>query len=99
MSDPPSPRTAAMSIQMRAMREHFERLLREQGEQFQQRVDELERRSQNSNDGRLVVMRMRGGVEGDLGKIIYSLRPKLYVALEKKLAYTRAKHGLEFRQT
>ena len=51
MSDPPSPRTAAMLIQMRAMREHFERLLREQAEQFQQRVDELERRSQNSNDG------------------------------------------------
>ena len=51
MSDPPSPRTAAMTIQMRAMREHFERLLREQAEQFQQRVDELERRSQNSNDG------------------------------------------------
>jgi len=40
-----------MSIQMRAMREHFERLLREQAEQFQQRVDELERRYQNSNDG------------------------------------------------
>ena len=44
MSDPPSPRTAAMSIQMRAMHEHFERLLREQAEQFQQRVDDLERR-------------------------------------------------------
>jgi len=44
MSDPPSPRTAAMSIQMRAMHKHFERLLREQAEQFQQRVDDLERR-------------------------------------------------------
>jgi len=51
MSDPPSPRTTAMSIQMRAMCEHFKRLLREQAEQFQQRVDELERRSQNYNDG------------------------------------------------
>ncbi|CAJ2645713.1 unnamed protein product [Trifolium pratense] len=48
MSSPPSPRTAAMAIQMRAMRDHFERLLREQGEQFQQKFDELERRS---NDG------------------------------------------------
>ena len=51
MYDPPSSKTVAMSIQMRAMREHFERLLREQVEQFHQRVDELERRSQNSNDG------------------------------------------------
>ena len=67
MSDPPSPRTAAMSIQMRAMHEHFERLLREQAEQFQQRVDDLERR-QNSNDGS--GDEMRGGVEGDQGKII-----------------------------
>ncbi|CAJ2644940.1 unnamed protein product [Trifolium pratense] len=48
MSSPPSPRTAAMAIQMRAMRDHFERRLREQGEQFQQKFDELERRS---NDG------------------------------------------------
>ncbi|XP_039687225.1 uncharacterized protein [Medicago truncatula] len=51
MSSPPSPRTAALTVQMRAMRENFERLLREQGEQFQQRIDELERRPQNSNDG------------------------------------------------
>jgi hypothetical protein len=36
---------------MNAMRTHFERLLREQAEQFQQRIDELERRSQVSNDG------------------------------------------------
>jgi len=55
---------------MRVMREHFERLLREQDEQFQPRVDELERRSQNSNYGRVVVMRMRADVEEDLGKII-----------------------------
>jgi len=46
MYDLPSP----MTIQMRAMREHFERLLREQAKQFQQRVDELQRMSQNSND-------------------------------------------------
>jgi hypothetical protein len=36
---------------MNAMRTNFERLLREQAEQFQQRIDELERRSQISNDG------------------------------------------------
>jgi CHASE1-domain containing sensor protein len=51
MSSPPLPRTATLTIQMNAIRTHFERLLREQAEQFQQRIDELERRSQVSNDG------------------------------------------------
>ena len=51
MSSPPSPRTAALTVQIAAMRDNFERLLREQGEQLQQRIDELERRPQNSNDG------------------------------------------------
>ncbi|XP_050885826.1 uncharacterized protein LOC127091276 [Lathyrus oleraceus] len=51
MSSPPSPRTAALTVQIAAMCDNFERLLREQGEQLQQRIDELERRPQNSNDG------------------------------------------------
>ena len=68
MSDPPSPRTAAMTIQMRAMREHFERLLREQAEQFNKEL-------MSQKEGlkilmMAVVMRMRGGLEGDQGKII-----------------------------
>ncbi|XP_050908979.1 uncharacterized protein LOC127122728 [Lathyrus oleraceus] len=51
MSSPPSPRTTALIVQIAAMCDNFERLLREQGEQLQQRIDELERRPQNSNDG------------------------------------------------
>ncbi|XP_050896756.1 uncharacterized protein LOC127103548 [Lathyrus oleraceus] len=51
MSSPPSPRTTTLTVQIAAMRDNFERLLREQGEQLQQRIDELERRPQNSNDG------------------------------------------------
>ncbi|XP_050875736.1 uncharacterized protein LOC127079398 [Lathyrus oleraceus] len=51
MSSPPSLRTTALTVQITTMRDNFERLLREQGEQLQQRIDELERRPQNSNDG------------------------------------------------
>lgn len=51
MSSPPSPRTTTLTVQIATMRDNFERLLREQGEQLQQRIDELERRPQNSNDG------------------------------------------------
>jgi hypothetical protein len=68
MSSPPSPRTTALTVQMNAMRTNFERLLREQAEQFQQRIDELERRSQISNDGSgLVVMKKKEEVEGGKG--------------------------------
>lgn len=51
MSSPSSPRTTTLTVQIAAMRDNFERLLREQGEQLQQRIDELEMRPQNSNDG------------------------------------------------
>lgn len=36
MFDPPSPRTIKESIEIRALTQHFEKLLREQADQFQQ---------------------------------------------------------------
>jgi hypothetical protein len=50
MSRPPSPGEAALAVEMRSMMEQMQQMLRDQAEQFNRRIDELERRSNVNND-------------------------------------------------
>lgn len=50
MSRPPSSGDTTLALEMRAMMEQMQQMLRDQAEQFNRRIDELERRSNVNND-------------------------------------------------